>query len=230
MANADSSPASRKSAKHSRRAGLRSCASDRDRRRSWTRPFRRTVRAIKRTFRLIDSSLRVIEASERLATGRPVLATRQLQLVVGWLAEAASELECATRGLRSTADHAALLPELALDAPRMLVDAAKDWMDAALQLAALSDRFDDTFAWLLDSVLSGAIPIPPEEQMPDDGKPVTALRLTPTRRLPPDWFGYQRYVTPCIPDRRRSARLAVVEAVRRVSRGRAPPSVSTCSL
>jgi hypothetical protein len=219
----------RKNANHSRRAGLRSCGSDRDRRRSWKRPFRRTVRAIKSTFRLIDSSLRVIEASERLATGRPVQATRQLQLVVGWLAEAASELECATRGLRSTLDHAALSPELALDAPRMLVDAAKDWMDAALQLAALSDRFDDTFGWLVDSVKSGAIPIPPEEQMSDDGKPVTTLRLTPARRLP-DWFGYQRYVTPCIPDRQRSARVTVVEAVRRISRGRAPPSVSTCSL
>jgi hypothetical protein len=122
------------------------------------------------------------------------------------------------------------LPELALDAPRMLVDAAKEWMDAALQLAALSDRFDDTFAWLLDSVLSGAIPIPPEEQMAEDGKPVTALRLIPTPLLPPDWFGYQRYVTPCIPDRQRSVRVTVVEAARTIFRGRAPPFLSTCSL
>jgi hypothetical protein len=188
------------------------------------------VRAIKRAFRLIDSSLRVIEASERFAAQRPVLATRQLQLVVGWLAEAASELECATRGLRSTVDHAALSPELALDAPRLLVDAAKDWMDAALQLAALSDRFDDTFGCLVDSVKSGAIPIPPEEQTDDAGDPVTTFRLIPVPLLPPDWFGYQRYVTPCIPDRQRSVRVTVVEAARRISRGRAPPFVSTCSL
>jgi len=229
VARADSETAG-KNANDSRRAGLRSPGSDRDRRRSWTRRLRRTRRAIDCTNRLIDSSLRVIEASERIAAERPVRATSQLKLVAGWLAEAAEQLDSATLHLRATADRAAESPELAMDAPKKLVDASLGWINAAQELAELSDRFDDTFGWLVDSVKSGAIPIPPEEQTDDAGDPSPRLRLIPAPLLPPDWFGYQRYVTPCIPDRRqRSARLTVVEAARRIFRGRAPPFVSTCS-
>lgn len=220
-----------KNANDSRRAGLRSRGSDRNRRRSWTRPFCRTMRAINRTVRLIDSARRVIEASERFAADRPVRATRQLQLVSSWLTEAAWELGRAARGLRATADQAEQTPELALDAPEKLVDATIGWSNAARELAALSDRFDDTFGWLVDSVTSGAIPIPVEEQTADAGKTATTLRLTATPRLPPNWFSYEKNDAPCIPVRRqRSVRLTVVEAARRIFRGRAPPLVSTCAL
>lgn len=231
MANAVIRPASRRDANDSRRAGLRSCGSDHDRRRSWTRPFRRTRRAIECTLRLIHSSCRVIEAAERFAAGRPVRATRQLEIVSGLIGEAVEHLDRAARGLRQTADRVAQSPDVALDAPDKLVAATAQWIAAATQLAAFSERLNDTSTWLSDSVKSGAIPIPLQEQTADAGKPVTTFRLIAPPLLPPDWFSDEGNDVPRIPvRRRRSVCLTVVEAARRIFRGRAPPLVSTCSL
>jgi len=210
---------------------LRSCGSDRDRRRSWIRPFRHTRRAIELSLRLIDSSRRVVEASERFAAERPVRATRHLKLVSGWLTEATAQLCCAAAGLRKTSHRAAQAPELALDAPGKLIDATAQWIEAAGQLAAVSERLGGTSALLLDSVKGGAIPIPTEERTADAGKTVTTIRLTPPPLRLPDWLTGQSSDVPCIPVRRqRSVRLTVAEAARRIFRGRAPPFVSTCSL
>jgi hypothetical protein len=229
--NAELRPATGENANDSRRAGLRSCGSHRDPRRSWIRPFRRTRRAIERSRRLIDSSRRVTEASESFAAERPIRATRHLQLVSGWLAEAAAQLDSAAAGLRKTADRVAQSPELALDAPGKLIDSTGQWIEAAGQLAAFSERFFDTFAWLRDSVKDGFIPIPLVEQTADPGQAVTTFRLSAPPRLPPDWFLYESNDAPCIHVRRqRSVRLTVAEAARRIFRGRAPPLVSTCSL
>jgi len=229
--NAEIRPASGKNANDSRRAGLRSCGSDRERRRSWIRPFRRTRRAIERSLRLIDSSRRVTEASERFASERPIQATRHLVLVLGWLDEAASQLDCAAAGLRKTADRAAQSPELALDAPEKLIVATGEWIEAAGQLAAFSERFSDTFARLCDSVKDGTIPIPLVEQTAHPEKSAVTFRLNAPPRLPSDWFPDESNDAPCIPVRRQRPDCSTVaEAARRVFRGRAPPLVSTCSL
>jgi hypothetical protein len=231
VAHADTRPASRKNASDSRRAGLRSCRSDAHRRRSWTRPFRRTRRAIECSMRLISSSCRVIEAAQRFAAGRPVRAARQLELVSGWMSEAGAQLQCAARALQETIERAAQSPDVALDAPAKLTHATAQWIEAAGLLAAFSERLDGTSAWLVDSVKSGVIPIPPQEQTADAGETVTTFRLIPPPLVPPEWFPYQSNDVPCIPVRRqRSICPTVAEAARRIFRGRAPPLVSTCSL
>jgi hypothetical protein len=230
VASADLRPASR-NASDSRRAGLRSRASDRHCRHSWTRPFRRTRRAIACSLRLIDSSCRVIEAAERFAQGRPIRAVRQLEVLSDWVIEAAEELDRAARGLRETTDRAAESPEMSLEAPQKLVETTAQWIAAAGQLAAFSARLDDTSAWLFDSIKSGAIPIPLQEQTADAGKTPATIPLIARPVVAPRWLSDESDDVPCIPvRRRRSTRPTVAEAARRIFRGRAPPRVSTCSL
>ena len=230
MANAENRPASRRNANDSRRARVRSCGSDRDRRRSWTRPFRRTRRAIESSLYLINACRRVIEATESLAAERPIRAARRIGLASGWLDRAMKQLDCAAAALRKTRDRAAQSPELALDAPAKLAEATVQWAKAAMELDAFSERLERASAWLLDGVKSGSIAIPIEEQGADAGKSVTTFRVIAPPILPPDWFPYESNDVPCIPARQRFACLTVVEAERRIFRGRAPPLVSTCSL
>lgn len=231
MANADSRPASGKNASKSRRAGVRSCGANRERRRAWLRPFRRTRRAIKSSFELITCACRAIEAVETLAVERPIRAARHLGIASGLMREADEQLDCAVRGMRKMMDRAAESPDVSLDAPGKLVGVGSDWIRATAELTAFSERLDEVSGWLLDSVRSGAIEIPIEEQTADAGKPVIPVRLIPPPLLPPDWFSYQSNDVPSIPSRRpRSVRRTLVEAARRITRGRAPPFVSTCSL
>ncbi len=230
VANAENRPASRRNANDSRRAGLRSRGSDRDRRRSWTRPFRRTRRAIESSLHLINACRRVIEATESLAAERPIRAARRIAVASGWLDRAMAQLDCAAAGLRKTRDRAAQSPDLALDAPAKLAEASVQWFKAARELDVFSARLERTSTWLFDSVMDGSIAIPVEEQGADAGKSVTTFRLIAPPILPPDWFPYESNDAPCIPPRQRFACLTVVEAERRIFRGRAPPLVSTCSL
>ena len=212
MANAVIRPASRRENAHRRRA--------------WTRPFRRTRRAIERSLQLIDSCGRVIEAAEQFAAVRPARIVREIERASGWMGEAMAQLDVAARALRKTTDRAAQSPDVALDAPAKLVVVTAQWVKAAERLAVSSERLGDTSAWLRDSVTSGAIPM-----IADPEKSVATIKLTRAPLRPPDWFSYERYVAPCIPSRRRRpVRLALAEAARRVFRGRAPPSVPTCSL
>jgi hypothetical protein len=229
VANAENRPASRQNANHSRRARVRSCGSDRDSRRSWTRPFRRTRRAIESSLHLINACRSVIEATESLAAVRPIRAARRIELASGCLDRAMKQLDCAAAALRKTRDCAAQSPELALDAPAKLAEVAAQWMKAAGQLAAFSQRLEDTSTWLFEGVTGGSIAIPVEEQTGNAGK--TIFRLIAPPFLPPDWFPYESNDVPCIPLRRqRSLCPTVAEAARRIFRGRAPPLVSTCSL
>jgi hypothetical protein len=152
-------------------------------------------------------------------------------LVSDWLAEAASQLDCAAAGLRMTADRMAESPELAPQAPGQLIAATRQWIEAAGQLAAVSDRSGDTFAWLRDSVLDGTIPIPLVEQTAHPEKSVVTFRLVAPPLLPPDWFPEESSDVSRIPVRRpRFVCFTVAESARRVFRGRAPPLVSTCPL
>src|SRR5258706_10984563 len=107
VANAENRSGSRRNANDSRRAGLRSCGSERDRRRSWTRPFLRTRRAIESSLDLINACRLVIEATEGLAAERPIRAARRIQVASGWLDRAMAQLHCATAALRKTRDRAA---------------------------------------------------------------------------------------------------------------------------
>ena len=230
MATAEIRSGSQRNANHSRRALVRSFAADRDRRRSWTRPYRRTRRAIESSLDLINACRRVIEATESLAAQRPIRAARRIQVASGWLDRAMAQLHCAAAGLRKTRDRAAESPELAFDAPAKLAEATVQWAKAAMELNTFSARLEHASAWLLDGVRSGSIAIPIEEQGADAGKRGPTFRLIAPPILPPDWFQYESNDVPCIPARQRSACLTIDEAARRIFRGRAPPLVSTCSL
>jgi len=94
---------------------------------------------------------------------------------------------------------------------------------------SLSARFDDTLTGLSDSAVGGAIPIPVDEQAAAMGRALALFRRIPTPLVPLDLLSAEPCV-PCIPARRRSVRVAVVEATRRIFRGRAPPLSATCSL
>jgi hypothetical protein len=230
-ANAVRRPGSGKNASASRRAGVRSCGENRERRRAWIRPFRRTRRAIKSSFQLITCAFRAIEAVEKFAVARPIRAARELGIASGLMMEAEAQLACAIRGMGKMLDRAAKSPDVSLEAPGMMVGEAVKWIKATAELTAFSERLDEVSLWLLDSLQSGAITIPLEERTGDAGKPVTTFRLIPRPLLPPDWFSYERSDVPSIPSRRpRSVRQTLLEGARRITRGRAPPFVSTCSL
>ncbi|HXH94594.1 MAG TPA: hypothetical protein VNN25_23660, partial [Thermoanaerobaculia bacterium] len=185
----------------------------------------RSRRAIDRTFHLINSSLQVIEASERFAAEGPVRASRQLRRVGFWLSDAAGKLDRARAGLRDVLDRAEQFPKVALDAPEKVIEASLCWVVAYEQLAAISSRFEDTLTWLADSVESGAIAIPIEEQAADAGKAVIVLRRSGAPCIPPDLLARESNRIPF--RRQRSICLTVAEAVRRIVRGRAPPSSQT---
>jgi hypothetical protein len=215
-----------RNANDSRGAGLRSCELHHHPR-SWERPILHTRRAIDGSLRLIGSCRRIIEACEKMAWEHPVLAAHQLQRVAGFLAKAAELLQSGVDGLNETANRVALSPAEAGDAPERLIAATQRWVAAAAQLAALSNRFDDTFAALLDYVNGGTAPLDLSEVFGKSGPAPRFITARPSVRL----LTLESSRVFCIHLRRlRSARLTVAEAPRRVVRGRAPPFVSTCSL
>jgi hypothetical protein len=200
--------------------------SRRERRESWLRPFRRTRRAIQASLRLIDSTRRLIDACQRSAVDHPLLVTRRLACASTRLCKVSERLGRGLEGWNETSHRLALSPLYAGDAPELLIAAITRWTEAATQLAALSNRVDDTFSWLFDYVSSGA-PLDLNELFRKDGP---APRLTTRRSLPAALFSERSRIFCIHVRRRRRARLTVVEAPVRIFRGRAPPAVSTCSL
>ncbi len=231
MTNVNRRPSSRKDAKNSRRARLRSRAAARGQRQLWRDPMRRMRSAIQSSFRLIETCSSIIDDTARLAAARPIRATRRLQRVAGLLAHAVTHLARAAHGLQATAESAALTPETASEAPGLLIESTLLWVDAAEQLNAVSERFDEAFATLLASVESGAVPIDFAELSRDSRPAVAAQRINPVRLF----LAWNRsHKSDCarffLKRRRRFAPAAVAEAAKKVFRGRAPPLVSICSL
>ena len=223
-------PAPANGAKSSRRAALRAWAFRRDRRRSWIRPFRRMRRSIDVTLRLIETSTRAIDACETLAVEHPLRAGRQLDQVSGWLVEASEQLVRGAKALSEANDQVARVPAYAGGAPRLLIVATAQWIDAAAKLAMLSNRLEDSSTALVDYVKGGTAPLDLSELLP---KPGPAPRRIPfvIRRPSLKFLSCENRRVFCIHVRRqRSARVTVAEAPRRIVRGRAPPIVSTCSL
>src|SRR4051794_37617765 len=160
MTNAKIRSASRTNAKLSRRRGVRSCGSGRNRQERWIRPFRRTNRAIDSTLRLIALTRFLLNECEAFAGVRPRWATRQIQRVSDRLAKAAARLRRGVECLSTTHDcfaHAHA-PADAVDAPKRLIDAMTDWLDAETQIAVLSKRLEDTSARLAAYITSGIAP------------------------------------------------------------------------
>jgi hypothetical protein len=227
MTNAPIEAAPGENANDSRPAGLRSCELHGDPLKSWEGPILRTGRAIDASLRLLGSSRRIIDACERLALDHPIRATHELERVSGLLAKAAELLQRGVDGLSETTNRVALSPAQAGDAPERVIAATQRWVDAATQLAALSNRLDDTFAGLVDYVKGGTAPLDLSEVFPNPGPAPRFITDRPSVKL----LSLESGRVFCIHLRRlRSARLTVAEAPRRVVRGRAPPLVSSCWL
>jgi hypothetical protein len=217
-------------AKKSRRGGVPSNGFRRDRRRSWIRPLRRTMRALDVTYGLLASSCRVIEACRWLAKEHPIRATRELVKVASLLAEASDHLGLGADHLKATNQQIALSPEYAADAPEALFAVTHEWIDAAAMLAVVSNRLDDSFIALVDYVKGGNAPLDLSELLPKDC-PAPRRICFVVRRPSLKFLSRQNSRIFCIHLRRqRSARVTIADAPRRIFRGRAPPFLSTCSL
>ena len=223
MSNADFGTASATNANSSRRE--RVCS--RERRESWIRPYRRLRRAIVASRRLIDSSRRIIDISERSAADHPLRAGRQLDAVPGRLGRAMARLQRGAEGMREANDKIALSPEYAGDAPPLMIQAIAHWAGAATTVAALLNQLDHDRAALLEYVKGAGACLDFDELFKSGGP---APRLLTRRTLPAALFSERSRVFCIHVRRKRSARLTVVEAPKRIFRGRAPPSLSTCSL
>jgi len=218
-----------RNAKKSRRGGVRSCGSIRNRPERWIRPFRRTNRAIDSTLGLIALSRFLLNECDLFAGVRPRWATRQVQRVSGRLVEAVARLKRGAECINAANECVANNPEDVGDAPERLIVAMEDWLDAATQIANLSDRIEDTSVMLAAYLKSGmAPPLDLDDLFRKEGP---APKLIVFRLPSPRVLSIENNRIFCIHVRRqRSARLTVAEAPRRIFRGRAPPLVSICSL
>jgi hypothetical protein len=224
MSNAEFGTASGTHANDSRRDRV---CSRRERRESWIHPYRRVRQSIVASRRLIESSRRIIDTCERTAAEHPLRAHRKLQNVWGRLGRALARLERGAAGMRETNERIALAPECAGDAPRLMIHAIVHWTGAATTIAALFDQVDDDRAALLEYVKGAGACLDFDELFKSGGP---APKLLTRRTLPATLFSERSRVFCIHVRRKRSARLTVVEAPKRIFRGRAPPPVSTCSL
>jgi hypothetical protein len=213
---------------HTRRIRVgRECARPRERRESWIRPYRRMRRNIVASRRLIDSSRRIIDRSERSAAEHPLRAHRQLHSVWGRLGRALARLQRGAAGMQEANDRIFLAPECAGDAPPLMIQAIVQWTGAATTIVALLEQLENDQAALVEYV-KGAGACLDFDELFKSGDP--APKLLTRRTLPAALFSERSRVFCIHVRRKRSARLTVVEAPRRIFRGRAPPPVSTCSL
>jgi hypothetical protein len=126
-------------------------------------------RATDVTLRLIESSRRAIDACETLTAEHPLRASRQMDQVSGWLAEASEQLVRGAKAFSEANDQVARVPAYAGGAPRLLIMATARWIDAAARLAMLSNRLDDSSSALVDYVKGGTAPLDLSELLPKPG-------------------------------------------------------------
>jgi len=222
LGKADTRFRPRKNAAQSRKAGVSSCGTERKRRRFWCRPFRRTLRAIGRSLRLIEASCRAVDAAEGFAAERPLRAARNFELASDWLREITTHLSYAARGLSLMAGRIASTSSLPSSASEELAAATSGWIDAVRKRESLSSRCDDSYIALLEAMAGGALLLDLDELLGDERVPAPlriAMHRPPARRSSRNSscirFLHER--------RQRSTRSTVVECVRRICRGRAPP-------
>jgi hypothetical protein len=169
----------------------------------------------------------IIERCETIALEHPIKAVHEMHRVTGLLVEAADRLARLGNCIRETYDRIAETPAYAGDAPARMIADMQNWIETGTRLALLGNLFDKSFAELIEYAQSGNAPLDMSELLKKRVHPVPVLARHPAPRvlsIENDRI-FRIHVR-----RRRRARLAVAEAPTRVSRGRAPPLVSTCSL
>ena len=146
----------------------------------------------------------------------------QLLRVSRWLDVAVAQLERAGFCLQDTERSLLLAPEEGEGAPRMVCEAARQLIDAAIRILATQERLEILMAEALRSVTEGVVDPRPVVPAPRPAAARWYLRYCPA---PPS-----NRIRILLQRRRRPACTASADAPRRVSRGRAPPFVSACPL
>src|ERR1700686_91801 len=214
-------------ANQSRRAGLRSCGLRLEGRESWRRLFQRGRRNPRSADGFIGMGRQINDVGETIALEHPIKAVHDMHRVTGLLVEAADRLDRLGRCIRETYDRIAEAPAYAGDAPARVIADLQSWIETGTKLAMLGNRFDKSFAELIEYAQSGNAPLDMSELIKRRVHPVPVLARHPAPKvlsIENDRI-FRIHVR-----RQRPARLAVAEAPTRVSRGRAPPLISTCSL
>jgi hypothetical protein len=206
----------------SRRAGLR-----RKGRESWHRLFQRGRGNLRSAEGFIGMARQIIDVCETIAVEHPIRAVHDMYRVTGLLVEAADRLARLGECIRETYDRIAEAPAYAGDAPARMIADLQYWIETGTELALLGNRFDKAFAELIEYAQSGNAPLDMSELLRRRVHPIPVIARHPSPKvlsIENDRI-FRIHVR-----RQRPARLAVAEAPTRVSRGRAPPLVSTCSL
>jgi hypothetical protein len=168
----------------------------------WRQSLSRAHRAIDISVRRIDSSIDVIGAAQRYAFGPLSETNQRLERLTLTVLDVGENLRRAALGLKETNDRMAEAPELAGGAPEQCIEATALWIETAQRLAVLSECVDTLFKLYITGPRTSQFSLPADGYRPPI--PVRRQRFKPV--------------------------LTVAEAPRRVSRGRAPPLLSTCQL
>jgi hypothetical protein len=227
MTNANRRHAPGRNAKKSRRAWVRSRGLRLKGRESWRRLFQRGKRNLRSAEGFIGMARQIIERCEAIAMEHPIRAIHDMQRVTGLLVEATKRFGRVLECISETYERIAEAPAYAGDAPARMIADLQSWIETGTKLALLGNRFDKSFAELIDYAQSGNAPLDMSELHKRRVHPVPVLARHPAPRV----LAIENDRIFCIHVRRqRSVRVTVAESPRRVSRGRAPPLVSTCSL
>ena len=211
-----------RNAKTSRRGAVRLKG-----RESWHRLFQRGRRNLRSAEGFLGMARQIIERCETIALEHPIKAVHDMYRVTGLLVEAANRLDRLSKCICETYDRIAEAPLEAGDAPARMIADLQSWIETGTKLALLGNRFDKSFAELIEYAQSGNAPLDMSELHKRRVHPVPVLARHPSPRV----LSIENDRIFCIHLRRkRPVRLAVAEAPTRVSRGRAPPPVSICSL
>ncbi len=227
MRNANRRPAPGRNAKKSRRAGVRSRGLRLKGRESWRRLFQRGRRNLRSAEGFISMARQIIDVCETIALEHPIKAVHDMYRVTGLLVEATERFGRVLECICETHDRIAEAPGQCGDAPTRMIADLQSWIQTGTKLALLGNRFDKSFAELIEYAQSGNAPLDMSELLKRRVHPVPVLARHPSPRV----LSIENDRICCIHVRRqRSVPVTVAEAPKRVSRGRAPPLVSTCSL
>jgi len=225
MTNANRRQAPGRNARESRRARVRS--NRMKGRESLRRLFQRGRRNLRSAEGFIGMARQIIERCETIALEHPIRAIHDMQRVTGLLVEATQRFGRVLDCICETHDRIVEAPGESGDAPARMMADLQSWIETGTKLALLGNRFDKSFAELIDYALSGNAPLDMSELLKRRIHPVPVLARHPAPKV----LSVENDRIFCIHLRRqRSVRVTVAEAPRRVSRGRAPPLISTCSL
>jgi hypothetical protein len=215
------------SRKHAK-AARHKCAVGRTPPERWVHPLRRLRRVIASSQRLIDETRRVI-GSQNLSGLRLVRCEREINGARRCLDLAAERLGRAVCVLRAVTDSMVAAPTCSDPARRTLTAVTSSWLEATRDLNWASDLLDGLPEFLVNCMQIGAITVVPEWQP----APVRRIRVIPPPRTDSvRWFLIVRLLSArdrisSVPVRRpRPVAIAIADAPRLISRGRAPPALS----